>query len=234
MAKKSSSTKKTTAAKTAVDEVPLTEETLQETEVLATEPEPATTPVVKEKKKRKTSKKTVETETVAEEAVKQEEVVVEEVSAPATTIKKTRRVIKKEEIAQELEALMLELASSSLEKDLKKRAGKTYANVVKILKLESNGPKKPRDVSNSGFMKPVGVSEPMRAFLGLGEKELTRRLDITKTLCEYIKTHDLQNPEDRRIIVPDDTLRTLLGLGKEESLTYYSIQQKLKDHIIKV
>jgi chromatin remodeling complex protein RSC6 len=84
-------------------------------------------------------------------------------------------------------------------------------------------------------MKPVGVSEEMRVFLQMKPEELTRRLDITKRLCEYIKVNDLQHPGDRRNIVPDKRLRELFKMTESEpNLTYYSIQQKLKDHIIKV
>lgn len=237
--------KKTSKKVVATEETAVMVETsipdVKETETKTVE---TATPVVKEKKKRKTTKKDAgetvkeEVETVKEEEVEtvKAEVVTTTVEGEGeTTIKKTRRVIKKEEVAKSLEGLVLDLmATTQLDKGLKKRVSKSYGDVVKVLKLGSNGSKKTRDVSNSGFMKPVSVTEPMRKFLGLGDNELTRRLDITKTLCDYIKTHNLQNPQDRRIIVPDDKLRQLLGLGQDESLTYYSIQQKLKDLIIKV
>jgi chromatin remodeling complex protein RSC6 len=74
----------------------------------------------------------------------------------------------------------------------------------------------------------------MRSFLDLGENETTRRLDITKRICNYIKEHDLQDPKDRRNILVDPVLKDLLNVQPNEQITYYSIQQKLKDHIIKL
>lgn len=197
-------------------------------------------PVVVEKKKRKTKK--------AEEGVAVEvkvEVVPEEGAAtasapvegeePAAPVKKKRRVIKKEDLAKDLDQLTRDLFENVTNKDLLKRVKQFKSDIIKILKLRNLTEKKERDISNSGFMKPVGVSEPMRVFLQLQPEELTRRLDITKRLCEYIKVNDLQDPRDRRNIIPDKVLSELLNMTEGDPLlTYYSIQQKLKDHIIKI
>jgi len=153
---------------------------------------------------------------------------------PATT-KKKKRVIKREDLAKDLDSLTRDLFENVTNKELVKRIKQFRSDIVKILKLKNLTDKKERDISNSGFMKPVKVSEKMRKFLKLEPEELTRRLDITKRLCEYIKTNDLQDPKDRRNILPDDVLRELLNItDTDPNLTYYSIQQKLKDHIIKV
>lgn len=214
--------KKTTTKKTTTTE---TEQVPEPTPVLVEEPAP-------EKKKRKTKKE-------APVEVKTEQVVVEEAAAPvaeeATTTKKKRRVVKKEDLAKDLDTLTRDLFENVSNKDLIKRIKQFKSDITKILKLRSLNANKERDISNSGFMKPVGVSEKMRAFLDLEPDQLTRRLDITKRLCEYIKLNDLQDPRDRRNILPDKKLRELLNMTESEPhLTYYSIQQKLKDHIIKV
>ena len=81
----------------------------------------------------------------------------------------------------------------------------------------------------------MDVSQEMRKFLNLPPSELTRRLDITKKLCDYIKENNLQDARDRRNILPDATLKQLLSVNEADPpLTYYSIQQKLKPHIIKI
>jgi chromatin remodeling complex protein RSC6 len=224
----------------------VTEEPVAET-VVETTPTPAAEPVVVEKKKRKTKKATesAETTTPAVEVKTEEPAVesVEETKSGETTAtdpaappaKKKRRVIKKEDLAKDLDLLTRDLFENVTNKDLLKRVKQFKSDIVKILKLRNLTDKKERDISNSGFMKPVGVSDPMRVFLELKPDEVTRRLDITKRLCEYIKVNDLQDPRDRRNIIPDKVLRDLLNMTETDPhLTYYSIQQKLKDHIIKI
>lgn len=204
-----------------------------------------TTPVVVEeaapKKKRVSKKKVVAEEpavveepaAVEEPAVAEEPAVVDE--AAAGPVKRKRRTIKKEDLAKDLDVLTRDLFENVSNKDLTKRIKQFRSDIIKILKLKNLTEKKERDNSNSGFMKPVKVSEKMRVFLDLQPEELTRRLDITKRLCEYIKVNDLQDPKDRRNIIPDKVLGELLNMTAEDgNLTYYSIQQKLKDHIIKV
>ena len=45
---------------------------------------------------------------------------------------------------------------------------------------------------------------------------------------------NLQNPEDKRTIIPDEKLKKLFQIGEQEKLTYYSIQQKVQRHIYKL
>ena len=86
-------------------------------------------------------------------------------------------------------------------------------------------------------MKPVGISGEMCKFTGWGTDELKSRVDVTKYICNYIREKDLQNPEDRRQIIPDKKLSGLLGVDKaslkEEPLTYYSLQRRIQPHFIK-
>lgn len=89
---------------------------------------------------------------------------------------------------------------------------------------------------NSGFLKPVAISHEMAKFTGWDHKELKSRVEVTKYICDYIKKHDLQNPEDRRQIKPDAKLQKLLGYNprkNKEPLRYYSLQTHLKRHFPK-
>lgn len=81
--------------------------------------------------------------------------------------------------------------------------------------------------SNSGLQKPMVITEDMAKFAGWTPDELHSRVDVTKVLCEYIKTHDLQNPENRRQILLDPTLKKLLKYDND-SLTYPHMQKHLK------
>lgn len=88
--------------------------------------------------------------------------------------------------------------------------------------------------NNSGFMKPVRVSTDMANFAGWDPSEMKSRVDVTKYICNYIKENDLQNPEDRREILPDDKLKKLLQRGKNDPpLTYYRLQQCIQPHFVK-
>lgn len=92
--------------------------------------------------------------------------------------------------------------------------------------------------ANSGFMKPVRVSPMLEQFLDVKDKETPiTRVKITQALCEYIKKNSLQNPEDRRHILPDSKLKELFDIQPEQEdskLTYYSIQKAIQSHIFKL
>jgi chromatin remodeling complex protein RSC6 len=84
---------------------------------------------------------------------------------------------------------------------------------------------------NSGFMKPVEISKSMRDFTGLKENQLVSRVDVTKSICKYVKDHNLQNKDDRRHFTPDEKLAKLLGTANP--LTYYALQQQIQPHFVK-
>ena len=65
--------------------------------------------------------------------------------------------------------------------------------------------------SNSAFMRPMTPSAALAEIVG--SKPLPRT-EVTKKLWAYIKKHDLQDPDNRRVIVPDETLRAVLGRGR--------------------
>jgi len=73
----------------------------------------------------------------------------------------------------------------------------------------------------------------MKKFTGMDGE--VSRVDVTKFICEYIKSNNLQNPEDRRKIIPDTKLSKLLNLKKEDTddFRYYNIQTHLSAHFPK-
>ena len=101
---------------------------------------------------------------------------------------------------------------------------------TKTVRVMGKKPAK-RSNTNSGFLKQVPISKEMAKFTGWEPKELKSRVDVTKFLCNYIKEHNLQNPEDRRVILPDSRLRKLLHIKTgDPPLTYYRIQSCIKPH----
>ena len=81
------------------------------------------------------------------------------------------------------------------------------------------------------FMKPVKISREMQKFTGMRDDQLVSRVDVTKAICQYVKTNNLQNQSDRRQFTPDEKLGKLLGTS--EPLTYYNLQKHIQPHFIK-
>lgn len=105
------------------------------------------------------------------------------------------------------------------------------------VRLARKGKRKATTRSNveSGFLKPVKVSKGMCKFAGWSPEDLHSRVDVTKFICNYVKEHDLQNPSDRRQIIPDKKLSKLLSYDakiEDQPLTYFYLQKKIKDHFI--
>lgn len=105
---------------------------------------------------------------------------------------------------------------------------------LKLLKRRQPSTKRVAN-TNSGFLKPVPISSEIAQFTGLDPSALHSRVDVTKYLCNYIKDHDLQNPDDRRQIKADPALTKLLkySTASDKPLTYYHMQSLLKPHFTK-
>lgn len=84
----------------------------------------------------------------------------------------------------------------------------------------------------SGFQKPVRISNEVAQFTGWSTDEPRARVDVTNFVCDYIKQNNLQSPEDRRVILADARLQKLLDYQNERDgkLTYATIQKLLAKH----
>jgi len=82
----------------------------------------------------------------------------------------------------------------------------------------------------TGLFKPIKVSLEMATFASWDPNELKSRVDVIKHLCWYIKTNQLQNPDDERQIIADEQLATLLNYDRTsgDRLTYLSMMKKIK------
>ena len=73
---------------------------------------------------------------------------------------------------------------------------------------------------------------------GKGKTEIyhSSRVDVTKALSAYIKNHNLQNPANRREIIPDNKFGRLLDPAwnnDPRGLTFMTLQIHVKHHFIK-
>lgn len=152
--------------------------------------------------------------------------------------KRTRRQVTKETYYNDFEALF-KLVETELsdKKSLLKQIKQLKTDSYKLLKIRNMGEDKKNkgEHSNSGFMKPVLISEDLASFIGVNNEQPITRVLITKKICQHIKEKDLQNPADRREILPDQALKKLFSITEndKEPLTYYGIQKRIQKHIFK-
>lgn len=116
-----------------------------------------------------------------------------------------------------------------------KLAVKLHDDEVAMLKRHRSGtkekkPKKKKkrkvanDNPNSIHLKKVGLSPELQEFLKVEEMPRTQ---VVKSVWDYIKEHDLQNPEDRREIICDDAMKPIFG----EKMTMFTLNKILSKHL---
>ncbi|MCH1429327.1 MAG: SWIB/MDM2 domain-containing protein [Chlamydiales bacterium] len=79
---------------------------------------------------------------------------------------------------------------------------------------------------NSALMKPVNLSDELEAVIGKGPMPRTA---VTKKIWDYIKKHKLQDPENKRNIVPDEKLAKVFG-GKK-AINMFEMTRKVSGHL---
>lgn len=181
----------------------------------------------------------------AEEVEEVDEPDVSDVEDTDASVKKKRLVPTKETVATEFDDLVgviddeiARLRESpgkakgvKFLRSLGKKVKTLRGHSVRVMKQKQKTNRK--NNTNSGFLKPVIISNDMAKFTGWNPDELRSRVDVTKYICKYIRENDLQNPEDRRQILADKKLAKLLEYSVDEDekpLTYYRIQTYMKKH----
>jgi chromatin remodeling complex protein RSC6 len=98
---------------------------------------------------------------------------------------------------------------------------------------KSDAEKKPR--SPSGFVRPTLLSDDLCAFLGVDKGAELARTDVTRRINAYIKANNLEDPSDKRKIIPDQKLQSILRMTGEENETtsYFTLQKLIKHHFAK-
>ena len=165
---------------------------------------------------------------------------------------RTRRVVSKETLISSIQELNTQI-ESELSKQKENKDKHVFGNrfvrrVHKALRIIESDAKKVlkmktstrRVSSTSGFMKPIMISEEMAKFTGLDKNGAYPRPTITKFVCEYIKTNNLQNPSDKREFRVDSALQKLLKYnpanppkdeqGNSIPMTYFRLQKYMQHH----
>lgn len=80
--------------------------------------------------------------------------------------------------------------------------------------------------SNAAFMKPMTVSADLAAVVGNGPMP---RSEVVKKMWEYIKSHDLQDPQNKRNINADENLKKVFG-GKA-TVNMFEMTKLVSQHL---
>lgn len=214
------------------------------TEVVTAAPvAPAPVAAAPVKKASKKKEEVVEEEVVEEEVVEEEEGSSEE-KKKRTAPTKEGVATSFDELIQMIETEIVTLRDSSNKtkgvkflRSLNKKLKSLKAQVARIKqRTSSKVVSSSTNGTNSGFLKPVKISSDMAKFTGWDPSELKSRVEVTKYLCNYIRENNLQNPNDKRQIIPDAKLSKLIKYDAKkeaEPLRYYSLQKFLKPHFTK-
>jgi len=85
----------------------------------------------------------------------------------------------------------------------------------------------------NGFAKPTKITDALCTFLGVPSGTEMSRTDVTRKINLYIKEHNLNKPENKRIILPDDKLRAILSVKPTEEVSFFSLQRFLSPLFVK-
>jgi chromatin remodeling complex protein RSC6 len=199
---------------------------------------------VKTVKAKKTTEPVVETQVEQTTTLEQPTVTAEETLVEGTEVETMRqrfdKLIKgKLDLMAELKKEVQELRK--MQRDHEHALKDASKKSKKKVKRDDSVPRKP-----SGFASPVIVSDELYAFLsqyGVNKGDPIARTDVTKYVTTYIKEKDLQNPEYRREILPDATLKKLFGEPLERKnpedensplvYSYLRLQKYLTSHFPK-
>ena len=77
----------------------------------------------------------------------------------------------------------------------------------------------------NALQKALQPSKELAAVVGTGPLP---RGEVVSKVWDYIKKHDLQNPENRREILADDTLEAVFGKKK---VTMFEMNKSLAQHL---
>lgn len=109
-------------------------------------------------------------------------------------------------------------------------------NVKKNIKrLEKEG-KKNKNKGNrkaSGFAVPTKISKDLCKFMGVKEGTQLARTEVTKYIIQYIKDNKLPDETNKKIIKPNNKLKSLLKLEKNDEVTYFNLQKYMNKHFVK-
>ena len=84
----------------------------------------------------------------------------------------------------------------------------------------------PTKKARGGFSQKKEISDELAAFLGQGK--MMARTDIVKSLWQYIREHNLQNPANKKEIILDSDMKQVFGC---DTFTMFTMNKYIGAHI---
>jgi chromatin remodeling complex protein RSC6 len=122
---------------------------------------------------------------------------------------------------------------SSLKSEFRTLEKAAMREMKAVKKLSQKKKRKNTNRAPSGFVKPTLISTELATFLGKPNGTEMARTEVTREINKYIRSNDLQDKTNGRKINPDDKLRSLLKLKKNDELTYFNLQRYMSPHFAK-
>jgi len=110
---------------------------------------------------------------------------------------------------------------------------KSVRKEMKTLQKEAAKNRNKGNRRPSGFAKPSKVSSELCAFMKKDVGTEIARTEVTQYLIQYIKDNGLQFAGNKKIIMPDATLKKLLNVKDGEEVTYFNLQRLMNRHFVK-
>jgi chromatin remodeling complex protein RSC6 len=129
-----------------------------------------------------------------------------------------------------LENILTEIAA--LRNDVK-----SLTKIVRKIKAKQDDPDGTKAASrakNNGFNREQAISPKLREFLGVEEGKLVSRSFVTRAINNYVTEKGLKHPDNGRVLVLDEKLRTLLDPPADTQITFLNLQKYLSPHYTKV
>ncbi len=147
-------------------------------------------------------------------------------------------MVKIDEMAKQLKGL------ANFVKDLRKE---NLQLVKELARQEKKKAKKAEDRAKkgpSGFARPTAITAELAKFLGIPADEMIARTDVTKKITSYVKEHNLQQADNKRVILLKGKYGKALAkvlspivdpvTGDAVDLTFFNLQRYLKHHFPKM
>lgn len=160
--------------------------------------------------------------------------VVKEVAKEVVKEMAKEEVVEEKEVVEDVFKVLVDKISSltTLNKEIQvalKQVSKDYDKLKKIVdkiqKKRENARKSP-----SGFAKPNKISDELCDFIGVPHGTEKSRTDITRFINSYVKEHNLNKPDNKRIILPDEKLKKILNVKEGDVVTFFVLQRLISHH----
>ena len=114
---------------------------------------------------------------------------------------------------------------------------KSLSKIVRKIKTKQDDPdgeKAAARALNNGFNRKQVISEELRSFLHLPEGELVSRSTVTRSINKYVTENSLKHPDNGRLLMLDDKLKSLLKPPADVQITFLNLQKYLSPHYTRV